>query len=368
MWRKSHSTSSPSQIINIGGASQSFLQSVDVKKYTMRYMSLFALVIQNTSLVLLMRYSRTISGPKYLASSAVVLAEVLKVIICLGVIAHENPSTFFSGLRGMIFSTDALKLAIPSGLYAIQNNLLYVALSNLEAAPYQVIYQIKVITTAIFSVLLLNKKLDLNKWLSLILLMIGVALVQLSLTADPEPKHAPNQNPFLGLSAVLASCVTSGFAGVYFEKILKGTPPSLWVRNVQLGVFGIVFGILYMLLNDAAPLIADGFFQGYNFIVIWVVVIQAVGGLIIALVVKYADNILKGFGSAISIVLSSVIAIFIFDFLPTYKFVAGAVLVVLAVYMYSLPTVQPTEKQEPAILTQVKEEKVSSPIVASAKV
>ena len=45
----------------------------------------------------------------------------------------------------------------------------------------QVTYQLKILTTALFSVCMLHKKLGILKWVSLVLLMIGVTLVQVLL-------------------------------------------------------------------------------------------------------------------------------------------------------------------------------------------
>ena len=42
----------------------------------------------------------------------------------------------------------------------------------------QVTYQLKILTTAIFSVIVLHRSLSLSKWVSLILLTVAVALVQ----------------------------------------------------------------------------------------------------------------------------------------------------------------------------------------------
>lgn len=52
---------------------------------SLKYMSLGVLVLQTTSLVLTMRYSRTLKedSARYLASSAVVSAEVIKIFICI---------------------------------------------------------------------------------------------------------------------------------------------------------------------------------------------------------------------------------------------------------------------------------------------
>ena len=47
--------------------------------------------------------------------------------------------------------------------------------------PLQVTYQLKILTTALFSVLLLGRSLNKLKWLSLVVLMFAVALVQVNL-------------------------------------------------------------------------------------------------------------------------------------------------------------------------------------------
>ncbi|XP_013926065.1 PREDICTED: UDP-N-acetylglucosamine transporter isoform X4 [Thamnophis sirtalis] len=211
----------------------------------LKYLSLSILVFQTTSLVLTMRYSRTLKeeGPRYLSSTAVVIAELLKITACILLVYKDSKCslrTLNRVLHDEILNKpmETLKLAIPSGIYTLQNNLLYVALSNLDAATYQVTYQLKILTTALFSVSMLNKKLGVYQWLSLVILMAGVAFVQWPSdlqTATAKELSAGSQ--LVGLVAVLIACFSSGFAGVYFEKILKETKQSVWIRNIQLGTW-----------------------------------------------------------------------------------------------------------------------------------
>ena len=61
---------------------------------------------------------------------------------------------------------------------------------------------------------------------------------------------------------------------------------------------------------------------------------HSVGGLLVAFVIKYADNILKGFSTSGAIILSCVTSIYFFKFQLTVQFVVGASLVVVAVVIY----------------------------------
>ncbi|KAI9261131.1 nucleotide-sugar transporter-domain-containing protein [Sporodiniella umbellata] len=320
---------------------------------TRKQLSLIILVVQNSTLVLMMRYSRIVQKPgqtMYVASTAVFLAEILKIVACLIVMRQQQGSwsRFSLMVRREILGKpkETLKMLIPSGLYALQNNLLYVALSNLEAATFQVTYQMKIMSTAIFSVVLLGRSLSRDKWFALLLLMIGVTLVQSQSMSANNSSNTTQQNaddiilapqsPLIGFIAVVTSCISSGFAGCYFEKILKTSDTSMWVRNIQLGISGALFSFVGMIAYDIQPIIDGGLLQGYDWLT-WVVVAnQALGGLLVAIVVKYADNILKGFATSLSIIVSGIISIYLFNFQPSGVFIFGALIVMTSSYLYGV--------------------------------
>jgi UDP-sugar transporter A1/2/3 len=319
-----------------------------------KYAALFLLVAQMVGLVLLMRYSRTVKTstdePLYLASTAVFIMEVMKLVICFFVIAYQSGGDFLTDLNKHILQSpmEIVKLCVPSLLYTVQNNLLYLALTNLDAATYQVCYQLKILTTALFSAVLLQRKFSARKWASLVILTVGVAIVQVSGSGDQhsagQESDTDKQHKLIGLIAVVCAACTSGFSGVYFEKILKGSRTSLWIRNVQMGLPSVIIAYITIYVKDAPAVQKQGMLGGFSNIVWTVVTVQAVGGLIVATVVKYADNVLKVFATSFSIVISCIISAFLFDFHPTLSFLFGASLVVTATVMYSSPERKPRRK------------------------
>lgn len=283
--------------------------------------SLALLALQNTSLAIVLHASRLAprgghdgGGANYFTPAAVLLTEILKATISAIFLLHGiadkkakdvanarargaqppayvdaayMPSSFSrsslaflhpSNLRDLVsmtFSSTAWSLSLPAFLYVLQNNLQYTAAENLEPAIFQTLYQLKILTTALCSRILLGTRLGPRQWAALVVLACGVAIVQVgsqagSMTGPPPPPpppgagphdfppppfghagdgegpshdrpftpHAghglghrffaeqPGPSPMLGFLAVLAACMTSGLAGVWFEKVLKHNKAS----------------------------------------------------------------------------------------------------------------------------------------------
>jgi len=222
--------------------------------------------------------------------------------------------------------------------------LQYVAATNLEAATFQVTYQMKILTTAAFSVMLLRKKLSTVQWISLLFLALGVGIVQIQAGVHNDAAGGPptpSMNVLKGFVAVAAACFTSGLAGVYFEMVLKNSQADLWVRNVQLSLFSLLPALAPIIVTYGSQM-ASGFgsflpllFQNFGPWAWATVVVQVLGGLLTAMVIKYSDNILKGFATSLSIVISFLASVALFNFQMTSTFLLGSVVVLVATWLYN---------------------------------
>lgn len=321
--------------------------------------ALTTLVLQNSALALVMRYTRVSGIPSglYIPTTAVVMAEVFKLTVALavqlqiegsvvGLVKNVHANTF--GQPGQY-----MKMGVLALLYTAQNNLSYVATSHLDGPTYQIICQSKIIITALLSVAILGRSLLSRQWVSLGALTLGVALVQLS---GSEAGEKGNANSLIGLVSAVSLCFCSGLGGVFFELMLKGnSSASLWIRNIQLGSFSLLLGLLAVVFKDGAEVSTRGFFSGYSSMVWLCISLHSLGGLAVAMVVKYADNVVKCFATSISIVLSCILSIAFLGMSLSQGFVLGTMLVMCATYMYN------TKPAEQKLLGEVHDGLLSPP-------
>jgi len=113
---------------------------------------LLVAVIQNSFGVMWFRYSRITPECRDDPAAVVVLyGEILKLGACLFfLLMLRGPKGLHTELREKIWDRplDTLKLSIPSGCYAIGNNLQFMAAQNLSAVMIHVLERSKVLCTA----------------------------------------------------------------------------------------------------------------------------------------------------------------------------------------------------------------------------
>uniref|UniRef100_A0A0N4ZT80 UDP-N-acetylglucosamine transporter n=1 Tax=Parastrongyloides trichosuri TaxID=131310 RepID=A0A0N4ZT80_PARTI len=305
-----------------------------------KYGGLIMLCIQQTSMPLMTRAARDRdSNEVFITTVNVLMMDILKLVFCVSVLIIKEKSiiNFYKKTVSTIFGDwkDTLKLGIPSIIYILQNNLYYISLSNLEPTTFCVCYQLKIFTTALMLRILLNKKLSTAQWIALCFLLFGVVEVQMQYSPPASNVDSSQQNPTLGFITVFAMCFTSAFAGAYMEKCLKKSDVDIWTQNIRLSLYGLLFGGASMLIKDLDNIQEYGMFRGFDLLVWILTAVNSVGGLLIAVVMKYADNILKGYAQSMSIIGAAVGSMFLFNFSPNFMFLFGTANVMLSIILYS---------------------------------
>ena len=292
--------------------------------------ALFALTLQNAALVISMKLSFRPEARPYSAPVVVLCVECLKLVSCCSILrASEGPNSLKSSIHSSLHSA---KLAIPSLLYVVQNSLLLVAVQHLSQTAFIVASQGKIITSAVFSVLLLQKRFTRHQLLALCILALGIVLVQLQVDVSQKSTNLK------GVCTMLAANLTSGYAGVFLERLFKSSQTdSIWLRNIQLCVFSIPIAAASVFLDlrsHSSTMKLLYVFDGFDSVVLLVITLNAIGGLISAFVMRYASAVLKCFAVSFSICLCTIVDL-LDGHVPSARIVTGILLVSISVFVYA---------------------------------
>lgn len=325
------------------------------------FLALFALVFQNTSLAIVLKLTFRKGAEPYSPSSVVLVTELLKLALCTTITAYHSKRGLlrvFSNRKGQLL------LVVPSCLYVIQNNLLFVGAKMLPTVVYIVCTQTKILTTALMSRLILGTRLDAVQYMSLFFLTIGICFVQQHEEGDDSAKASKGNlaSGTLGVIAVLLASLTSGTAGILLEKVYKGLRQhnsnsiledaamehTIWTRNVQLSLISLPFALLGALLQSDDSTVTYNLTRGFDACVWSVVVLQAAGGVIISFVMMFANNIIKCFAVAVSICCCAVYSVAVGDLDMSASLVFGICLVIGSAYSFSRATIKTVEENHVA--------------------
>lgn len=274
---------------------------------SVRILVLVVLCAQNSIYTVLRRYSLGTLKEKYNKYEVLLVAEVFKIIFSSYMISELPGYEQDLGKKLKLLAKKSKKMCILAAMYGVMNALSFVSLKNIGAGMFTIFAQLKIMSTAGFSAILLGRRYSTPRWRALLSLMFGVLLFSEPVWNTSE-EHPKDMKLVIGVTAVLIEVLFSGFSSIYFEKVIKTSAEAenlgIWERNFQLSLWSFPLYIGFILFGSS-----DEYPIGANWSVMAFVLslLGATGGLLVALSIKYGDSILKTLATTAAIILSSVL-------------------------------------------------------------
>lgn len=271
---------------------------------------------------------------KYNFATVPLLAELIKLLTSALLLSRQ----ISADPKGTQITRDwksTLLYPIPSLIYLVHNNVQFMTLKYVDPATYQILGNLKIVTTGILFRLILKRHLNRLQWIALALLMVGATTSQIGCTGSGL--SAPVQGYMLG---ILSACL-SALAGVYTEKLMKMNDDNLYWQNLQLYSFGVLFNAARLVVDDVGVGFANGFtllphtlLRGYD-VVTWMVVCNlAFTGLLVSWIMKFADTIVKVYSTSMAMMVTMVLSVFLFDIAPNLQLVLGILTASMSLQLY----------------------------------
>eukprot|EP00899_Mesostigma_viride_P005095 jgi/Mesvir1/14587/Mv05261-RA.1 len=233
---------------------------------------------------------------------------------------------------------------IPSIIYLFHNNVQFYTMAYVDASTYQILGNLKIVTTGFLFRVFLKRHLTRTQWLSLLLLMIGATTSQLT-----GCKSGALSAPWQGYALGIVSACLSALAGVYTEFIMKKNNDTLYWQNLQLYFFGALFNAVRLTVDDFNAGFENGFWfytclNGFGTVAMLIVINFSFSGLFVSWIMKFADTIVKVYATSSAMLLTALLAVWLFGLDPTLPLFLGIATACISLQLYFMPADVPPKE------------------------
>ena len=310
--------------------------------------------------------AKKFTPPSVCRSSVILVQEGIKFLIASFMLYSSG--NFKPAISDWTISSWLQVAFLPAALYSVQNLAALLAYQNLDALTFNVLNQTKTLSAALCCYLVIGRKQSKAQIAALFLLLTSALVIEkvikidalFSLIAPPSPPTLPPpleeevkkanifQNVFKGfgkkaeipevnnpaseaietvartsrhlthgVAPVLLASFISGLAGALSQKNLqssggkdkkKSNGRNSYLFTMELCAASYIFLFFTLLRSDDGQFISEnGFFYNWNVHTLIPIVSNALGGIIVGLVTKYAGSVRKGFALIFGILLSGIL-------------------------------------------------------------
>ena len=259
--------------------------------------------------------------PQISGSAVILLSEIFKLSIAAFFLWRQSDNFsistiqkfFESSQKGEVDFNETLKFATPAALYLMNNLIYYTVLPLTNPSLLQVCIIAKLPTTGILHHYMIKPQKNVYAWFSLF--WLGLGLFAFNIPSGPQDVAIENSWYLAPVAGFVIACL-SALASISSETSTK--EGEFWESQAYLYIWGVIFAtIAYPIMPGGSAQAKDetttfGFFTA----IVGLVTITGGTGLVVAVVLRARDNILKVIGTAVSLV---TIAVSQFIFMPDLR-------------------------------------------------
>lgn len=311
------------------------------------------LVSISTLVGVLYKTSQSVGGGfRYSTTSAITIAEAVKLLLSISFHVldsrHRNSgggalSTAWAVAAEQLSWPAVLHIWLLSFLYAFNNQLSFFVYLMADPGTIFIFKSGSALVVAIIQCIFVGKEFRGEQWRAMLLQACGMIVVQYDAC-----KRSAIYQPLAYLCMVVSTAVTA-ITSARNEYLVKNYKIDLNVQNATLYAGGFLMNLLAFACcpNPNSSQAALGFFDGYdNPLAVGVVFANALIGLAITAVYKYADAVTKCIAGDITAVLLCIVSTIFFGLQSSLTMWCGVFVVCFAVHIY-MESNQPRPRPTP---------------------